>query len=58
MKNEAVVEGTKYRSKNGLVGTVTNINGVLRLAVRSGSNKITQTINLKDIHLKKFEKVD
>jgi len=50
--------GDKYRSKNGMIGTVENIRGVARLVVRRANGSITQTINLKDIELSKFEKVE
>jgi len=50
--------GDKYKNRNGLIGTVENIRGVSRLVVRDRNNRITQTINLKEIDLSKFEKVE
>ena len=50
--------GDKYKSKNGMIGTVVNYRGVLRLEVRNSLGRIQQTISLGDIDLKKFEKVE
>jgi len=50
--------GDKYRSKNGMVGTIENIRGVARLVVRRENGRINQTIRLSDIDLLKFEKVE
>lgn len=49
--------GSKYKSKNGLVGTIENINGVPRLVVKNQNGKITQTISPRKLDLEKFEKV-
>ena len=49
--------GTKYKSTNGLVGTIEDIHGVKRLVIKNSLGKITQTINLKDIDLNRFTKV-
>jgi len=50
--------GDKYKSKNGMIGTVVNYRGVLRLEVRNSLGIIQQTLSLGDMDLKKFEKVD
>ena len=50
--------GTKYKSKNGLVGTIERVNGIRRLLVRNNLGIITQTINLTKIDLHKFEEIE
>ena len=50
--------GDKFKSKNGLIGTVEDFSGVRRLAVRDEFGKITQTINIKKIDLAGFERVE
>ena len=50
--------GEKYRSRNGLIGTVEDIRGAKHLVVRKpGDDKILQTINIKDIELENFKKI-
>ena len=47
--------GEKYRSRNGLIGTVEYIRGAKHLVVRKPSDdKILQMININDIKLEKF----
>ena len=50
--------GDKFRSKNGMVGTVTTINGVDRLVVKNFAGRITQTLNLKTLNMNKFQKIE
>lgn len=49
--------GDKYKSKNGLIGTIEEINNMRRLVVRDFRGKISQTISLRKVDLAKFERV-
>lgn len=49
--------GDHFKSKNGLEGTIEDINGVLRLVVRNPGGRITQTLSPRKLDLNKFEKV-
>ena len=48
--------GDKFKSRNGQIGTIENINSVPMLVVRD-KGKVTQTIVLRKIDITKFEKV-
>ena len=50
--------GTRYKSKNGLIGKVIEVGGVKMLEVRNSLDRITQTIILRKINLKKFERCE
>lgn len=50
--------GDRYISKNGRKGQIVAVNQILRLQVVDGFGRITQTINLRDIDLKKFKKIE
>jgi len=49
--------GTKYKSTNGLVGTIEEIDEKLILVVKNSSGKVTQKIRLEDTDLSKFTKI-
>ena len=50
--------GTRYRSKNGLEGTIMEIHGVKRLIVKNKVGKTIQTITLSKLDLKIFTLVE
>ena len=58
MEDKKPEVGTRYRSKNGMIGKVEEVNGVRRLHVYNAFGVKKQTINLKDIELKKFERIE
>ena len=55
--NTPLKVGDKIRNKAGMVATLTNINGITRLVVRSNSGRITQTMQPSEVNLALMEKV-
>ena len=49
--------GDKFINKNGKVGTIVDVNGVLTLQILNKLGKIEQNIVLRKIDLTKFERV-
>ena len=50
--------GDRFKSKNGQIGEIVDVNGIKRLHIINVYGRVTQTINLKDIDLKKFERIN
>jgi len=58
MENKNHKVGTKYKSRNGMIGTIEDVRGVKRLVVRNAMGRVVQTINPENIDLSQFEVID
>ena len=58
MKPQHLKQGDVLISKNGLIGTIGEINGMTRIIVRDFRGKISQTLRVSEINLRHFERVE